>query len=207
MTPKYPVGLSEEIVTASVIAKVSQHPGLETKFDPLLKKAQQVATSVAYPVWERRERVDTIISEVAKMVAPLSCCSKGCGACCKMAVTITNGEAEKIGKAYKITPRKAKPAFDREHEVQQYMNTVCPFLKKGVCSIYEHRPTPCRTHFNISDYPAICDTVKHPGCNVPTLYVFEPLWMASSLLAFENGEYPADIREFFPNGLEDAQSL
>lgn len=144
--------------------------------------------------------------QLVQLIAPISTCGKRCSHCCKMAVTITSDEAAAMGRVLGLRPRKAAPVFDQAATVNQYMNTVCPFLKKGVCSIYEHRPTACRTHFNISAFPALCDTINYPGHEVPN-FDFKILWTLAGLLSFSGGGYPADIRDFFPDGLEEIESL
>jgi Fe-S-cluster containining protein len=48
----------------------------------------------------------------------------------------------------------------------------CTFLgDDGACTIYEHRPIKCRTHFTLADDPALCDTAR--GLNVRDLPLFE----------------------------------
>lgn len=152
------------------------------------------------------EEVVSLRDMVAPIMSAISCCSKGCGHCCKMAVTITSGEAQRIGARIGVVPKNPPPEFDQARVIEKYMGTVCPFLKNNVCSIYEHRPEACRTHFNISAYPIICDVINHPGHDIPSLDVQE-LWLAESAVAALSGEYPADIRDFFPDGLSSVESL
>lgn len=143
------------------------------------------------------QQLRSLRDQLVQLIAPLSACGKGCSHCCKMAVTITSDEAAALGKEIGVTPKNPGPDWDRESMVSRYMNTVCPFLKNGVCQIYEHRPSACRTHFNVSAFPVLCDTINYPGHEVPN-FDFRVFWAASAALALAHGGYPADIRDFFP---------
>ena len=155
---------------------------------------------------EDRADLLKIVSKFVQLTAPISACKSGCSHCCKMAVTITSDEAASIGEAIGVVPLRPPPVVDQEATVAKHMNTVCPFLKSNVCSIYEHRPVACRLHFNISAYPVVCDTINFPGNDVPN-YNFEDLWFAVGAVSYLSGAYPADIRDFFPDGLDVIPSL
>ena len=71
----------------------------------------------------------------------------------------------------------------------------CTFLKNSVCTIYPVRPLACRTHFNLSDDPSLCDIVNKPGAEVP-YFNFTALHVPFAQSFLE--EPFADIREFFP---------
>lgn len=110
----------------------------------------------------RYQRLMVVVKRIGEIVAPVVPCKSGCNHCCKMAVTISSYEAELIGQAIGIKPRKhVRIIVDKEELISEYMNVPCPFLKNHKCAIYENRPLPCRTHYNISSYPVLCDTVNH----------------------------------------------
>lgn len=151
----------------------------------------------------KQERLQSIADRLAEIVYPATACSRGCNHCCSMAVGITEYEATRIAKFLGIEARTlpkmtlAMAAVARETIVEKYMNVQCPFMKKRECSIYEVRPLACRTHFNISAFPQLCDTINNPGSEVPNLN-FTPLWAASATVSL-NGSF-GDIREYFPDG-------
>lgn len=158
------------------------------------------------PAPSKPSEVDSVARRVFELLASYSPCKKGCSACCHMAVSITSGEAKIIGDAYGITPERPAPVTSQQETVQKYVQCRCPFLEQGVCQIYPHRPLACRGFFNFSDFPELCDVVAYPGSDVPSVDL-SPLWMTASVVAFRNGEYPADIRDFFPDGLHTVPSL
>lgn len=191
---------TEAEVDQSVTVRFDSIPGATGVLDNAVRIADRVLGRDSPTIKELEAaipKVEAMICSVASQMAP---CKKGCSHCCNMAVTITQGEAHVIAKAYGIPVRRPPPAIDQTAEVSKYMNKPCPFKVRGECSIYDHRPAPCRTHFNISAYPEVCDTVNNPGRNVPTLGAFKALWFMQSYAAMLRGEYPADIREFFPDG-------
>lgn len=94
-------------------------------------------------------------------------CQKSCTACCHTQVSVTEGEAKVLAKHAVDLPH-----FDLEKLIMQaeakdssrlffdisYQNRGCVFLdKKGLCSVYEDRPSVCRTNHAVSD-PKLCET-------------------------------------------------
>jgi Fe-S-cluster containining protein len=82
-----------------------------------------------------------------------------------------------------------------------YANEPCTFLKEGSCSIYEHRPFACRSHFNTSDTPSICDVALNDTFLVP----FFDATTLKQLSKYLLGEATMlkelrDIRNYFPKG-------
>ncbi len=102
-------------------------------------------------------------------------CTKGCSACCKQIVVAEISEAEYIlernpAAVARATPRLLEQAriaaqlpgdlgteegTARAADAYWQMDMPCAFLEDGLCSIYDDRPIPCRTHFVLSD-PALC---------------------------------------------------
>ena len=151
-------------------------------------------------------RLLSIIEEVDKIISPHTACGKGCSHCCNMAVGITQWEADRIGKHLGITPESIPEitlsTVDDYHKqvkqsVKDYLNVPCPFLDSNECSVYEVRPIACRTCYNMSDYPILCDTLNHNGLDVPNLNMMT-IWTACADVGVQGGHGVfGDIREFF----------
>ena len=104
-------------------------------------------------------------------------CRKGCTGCCRQLVLAELSEAEYIlarnpEVVERVLPKLVEHAQfaaqlpdtlaseEAEHaatEAYWQRNLPCAFLEDGLCSVYEDRPLPCRTHFVLSD-PALCAT-------------------------------------------------
>ena len=149
------------------------------------------------PFHVKHSRIRNIIDRAAALVSPISACKKGCSMCCNMAVTISSYEAKMVGAAIGRVPEVVGMETDPEKLAEKYLNVPCTFLKNNECSIYEHRPSPCRSHFNISDYPQLCDTVNYNGTMVPKVN-FQAVEFAISVINYKKGNVFNDIRAFFP---------
>ena len=146
-------------------------------------------------------RLRKVVDIMSSKVAPATACSKGCGHCCKMAVTILQWEANQIADATGLTPVVPKVSLnDAEYDTAKYRGVPCPFLVDNSCSIYEHRPLACRAHVNVSKYPELCDNITHPNQTVPQLNS-DSLWMAQATINMTN-PVAADIRVFFPTAVK-----
>ncbi|MFM2171793.1 MAG: hypothetical protein RI957_2022, partial [Verrucomicrobiota bacterium] len=67
----------------------------------------------------------------------------GRSTCCRFQLTgktpyLTRGEALLAAQAWRASGRKVMPTS---------ADGACPFLKNGLCQIYDSRPFGCRTHF------------------------------------------------------------
>lgn len=109
-------------------------------------------------------------------------CTKGCSACCRQIVLAEISEAEYILARNPDAVRRAMPkllehaqlAARIPHSIDTEEGTAaaaddywqldlpCAFLEDGLCSVYEDRPIPCRTHFMLSD-PALCGAPARTG--------------------------------------------
>lgn len=104
-------------------------------------------------------------------------CRKGCSACCRQLIVSELSEAQYILARNTDAVERALPKLI-EHalfasslpdtlasaeaeaiasEAYWQRHLPCAFLEDGLCSVYEDRPLPCRTHFVLSD-PAFCAT-------------------------------------------------
>ncbi|HVQ49767.1 MAG TPA: YkgJ family cysteine cluster protein [Mycobacterium sp.] len=134
--------------------------------------------------------------------APEVPCRRGCSACCRQNVTITEPEgvlllkfAEYAGVVIdwaKVERQAAAPGRGpKAWSTLPVEDRACVFLgDDGECRVYEHRPSGCRKYLVFTD-AALCDVEKHPGEQVGILFSLEAETVASaSLVVFDNGPLP-----------------
>lgn len=123
-------------------------------------------------------------------------CKKGCSHCCHISVLLTKTEAELVGKRIGRVPEDLKVTSSRPDLGFDYSNP-CPFLKNDACSIYEHRPTICRTSVSTDVDDLLCRLSEHP-VSVP--YASFKKMVESTVFLDAKGRAPilADIRDWFP---------
>ncbi|MFW5887406.1 MAG: YkgJ family cysteine cluster protein [Bacteriovoracia bacterium] len=95
-------------------------------------------------------------------------CTKGCTFCCHTQVAVTEDEAKLLASRilnsqnsidlYRLhTQAKAGVNIDKWYQIP-HAQRACVFLgKDGGCSVYEDRPSVCRTNNAVSD-PSSCST-------------------------------------------------
>jgi Fe-S-cluster containining protein len=105
-------------------------------------------------------------------------CSRGCGACCRLHVIITAGEAKLAAMAAQDVgwlmdverlrvQAQAKTA--EQWKALPESERACVLLTSGEeCAIYPYRPMACRKYMVVSP-PEDCDTVLKPGGEVQQL--------------------------------------
>lgn len=131
------------------------------------------------------------------LVYPFTPCAKGCDYCCHVPVEVTAVEAivmsDLIGR-------------DIQTGAVPYVNLrdPCPFLKKGECSIYAHRPLVCRMFATLDSIEACAEDREHTMHSIKSNEFFLKgvmTWLVfnSSNLTIENTRLPTvrDIREWF----------
>lgn len=116
----------------------------------------------------------------------------GCGGCCTGTpgyVYLSEADLHKLAAHFNITPKEFVENYARQ-EGEFYVlldrpgSYDCTFLKDKRCSVYEARPTQCRTfpwwayHLNEkSDWEEAakrCEGINHPDAPViPSLYIQE----------------------------------
>jgi Fe-S-cluster containining protein len=144
-----------------------------------------------------------VADNIAATVEPHVVCRKGCSLCCHQHVMISELEARLIESATgrkRATQRRLRPeellAVTRERQ-ERYIGVACTFLgTDGACTIYEHRPMKCRTHFTLADDPGPCDTARGLGVRDLPLFECGPFEQAKAGVIYDTTL--ADIREFFP---------
>lgn len=188
---------TQDQVDASAEPHIERLRRRDPEIGRLLHTATKVPDLPRSHEW-KAVRLETLRDKLAKLVAAESCCRSGCSHCCNMATAISTREAQKISTFIK-QPYVDLPFTipNREWQVEKYMGVPCPFLKGNLCSIYEVRPSSCRTNFNLSEYPEICEITDAPSMAIPNLDM-RSLCFSEAVAAFDRGDTLADIREFFP---------
>lgn len=166
----------------------------------LLDAAQEMP-SIQASVAEKNKTLVMLVQEAASILHDVTPCKKGCSHCCYQAVGIATYEAAAIGKYIGVTPVTLTQKFENPSVMQERNKGVaCVFLKEGKCSIYEVRPLACRTHYNLSEYPELCDIANING-TVPNMN-FSAVWNAQVAINMGTSVFD-DIRQFFPNGSDN----
>lgn len=128
------------------------------------------------------ERIDPILERGSDQYA--TTCVRGCHHCCYLATTITIPEALLILDTLSRDPYRwrwfeqklpdlmelAEKLENRETTRESWFDQKipCVFLRDGECSIYEVRPTVCRTHISTDD-PFQCSHEAPRGAPVRRL--------------------------------------
>lgn len=200
MTPTtLPPGVTAEAVqqdAMDLVAKLRPHSKM---LEWALFNGPEAIVDSTIPPEKKYVELVHLVERVSALLAPLVPCKSGCSHCCKMSVVITGREALAIANEIGVRPTRPPPLRLQEEYVDLYMGVPCPFLKNTKCSIYAVRPLPCRTHFNLSAHPEVCNIIKYPGNDVPNLD-FSTIWAASVAIYGEQEIY-GDIREYWPNGI------
>lgn len=124
----------------------------------------------SFHLWAQRahEEVDHQLSKDLSdpLAQSLITCRRGCSACCHTQVSCTIEEASLLAKKVQergleidltLLERQAKAALETWYELA-YEERKCVFVNsQGECSLYEDRPSVCRSNYVISD-PIQCDT-------------------------------------------------
>lgn len=136
-----------------------------------------------------------LMDELGESRAPFVACEKGCTACCKMNVEISQIEANLIAEKTGI-PAKQLPK-SQSHNENEFIGVPCVFLKDGACSIYEIRPFVCRNHVSFDTTSYWCEPENSLHAEMPIL-AFSGLQIAHFNITKQNtGGVHADIRDFF----------
>lgn len=95
-------------------------------------------------------------------------CKNNCSNCCFQAVTITEDEAKLLSSKINndhIIKLKNQKNWSKHEYIKNYPLSKCVFLdESNSCSIYEDRPSICRTVFvNDTNAPKQCDVRSKTG--------------------------------------------
>lgn len=140
-----------------------------------------------------RKSVETLFGYADGHIA----CRKGCAYCCHQAIDISRLEAEYIQEKTGIQYAPVFTSTQRD-PLGFSEKTPCPFLKQGVCSIYEYRPLICRIAVNLDSDPYWCEFENwhKPGGVVPKP-TFRSIYIAYTELNAKADSIMADIRDYF----------
>lgn len=141
-------------------------------------------------------RLHSFADEVATFVAPHAACRRGCDSCCRMDVSITSLEAERLAAVSGRRTRRPPPAPSRAPT--RFAGVPCPFLKHGACSVYEARPFACRSHFAFTQTSYWCAPERALTVEMPLLSLNGAKAAYQQLAATLPTPGFADIRDYFP---------
>jgi Fe-S-cluster containining protein len=143
-----------------------------------------------------------LIDDVAKATEGQTACARGCSHCCHIPVHITSVEADVMARRLGVAREELQDDVNYP-DVQYGYSMPCTFLKAGECSIYEHRPTPCRLQYNIAETAKPCElTEETRGGTVPylNLSVFINATAQLCINHAVGSLYVGELRDFFPKG-------
>lgn len=137
-----------------------------------------------------------LVEALGDAAKPFIACEKGCSACCRMNVTISSMEAERLAQFSK----KCLTRVDRHiaHDPTHFAGVACPFLVENVCSVYEIRPYACRAHVSFDTTAYWCEPERayEEGMGMVSFDGAKSAYLA--VLAKVPDSRFADIRDFFP---------
>lgn len=146
---------------------------------------QKIMSSRCSPV----KNIQILFSEmdvIYNYINKYTICKKGCNHCCHYEIMVSDLEVDYINN--KVNTRKINIATE---------SNACPFLKRGICSIYEYRPFMCRRHVSINDSHKWC---KFDICNIynfPHVALSEVDKCYAFLLGTDGLNNMKDIRQAF----------
>ena len=183
---------SKAIARARVSAFLSAlPPELNTRDDAMERELTNANASTK----AKLGKLYLFLAEVGRTAEPYVACRKGCSACCRMDVSITAPEAERL--AALSGRRMRRPEVRMPSDSRRYLGTPCPFLVSDSCSVYEARPFACRAHFSFDTSAYWCQPERAFDEDMPMME------MGGAKKAYVNlatsspfGGF-ADIREFF----------
>jgi Fe-S-cluster containining protein len=162
----------------------------------MMAQALQAAPEPARKVFWLRE-ITKVLDIAMRGIAP---CKEGCDACCHMATGITLQEAQAIaattGRAMTVPPDLVGMQAIELDRIK-YNGVPCVFLEDHRCSIYEHRPYPCRVHFSVDRDNLLCQIVPGEAIRMPSYDNSRFNVLALLANGDPRGYLMADIRDFF----------
>jgi len=141
-------------------------------------------------------KIYSLMTEVSQAITPYVACGKGCSDCCKMNVSISIIEAERLSAVSKKLMAIVKHPVRHPDEV--FVGVPCPFLVDDACSVYEARPYACRSHYSFDTSAYWCHPARANEGEMSLLHMggarqaYDEIVVSSRLRGF------ADIRDFFP---------
>lgn len=136
-----------------------------------------------------------LVEELGVAAKPFIACRKGCSDCCRMNVTISSMEAERLAQFSGKSIRRIDHHI--YHDLSQFAGVACPFLVENTCSVYEIRPYACRAHVSFDTTAYWCGPERsyEEGLGVVSFDGAKSAYLA--VLAKVPDSRFADIRDFF----------
>lgn len=145
-------------------------------------------------------RMSDELGNAARDLVP---CSRGCAKCCNIPTLVSQQEAAVIAQETGAALAQPDQWFDgKMDDPAPYYGVPCTFLRNDTCSIYTHRPFACRIHVHLDRDNTLCQTVPGESIRVPQL---DTLRFDLAYAISFGGPLDvklADVREFFPQGLD-----
>jgi hypothetical protein len=185
------------------IAQIEDHAarGTERANQALAPHAQAMAQELnavrrsTAPARIALSELRELAGRFSEVVSPVSACSKACSHCCHIPVMVAESEAQLIGYALRLKPKRVKRSPILEQGRYGY-DMPCTFLAAdGRCSIYAHRPLNCRLQLNVDIDELLCRLVEGIAVPVPLANTAQ---FKAVYLALCASDTVADIREWFP---------
>lgn len=183
--------------------RLKDQPEFQSLWKALAKRLRKLNSGVRKARFIHKE-IDQVLKEQIEgdsFVKSSISCKKGCYFCCYSHIAITEAEAEllakKIIQGHEIDLERLHVQANAENDEEKWNSLTleskrCVFLdESNSCSIYEDRPSVCRTNYVISD-PRICHP-EYPGkANFRMLKTEKADFMAMALFtqSKENGTLP-----------------
>jgi len=139
------------------------------------------------------KKIFSLTDKIAALVTPYAVCEKGCSYCCNNQVVVTPIEAEYIEKNCGIV----KDSGSNNSLGTVWVQRPCSLLdSNGACSVYAHRPFPCRVYLAFDD-PKYCadGKTKHVTYSVNSSNLLKSLY--DLVLRLNKSKPSRDIRDFF----------
>lgn len=158
----------------------------DSSFRKLIKRMTQKISKISDPIKKAKYVHKKINEEIEsqfknQMVDKLVQCKKGCSACCHSQVAITESEAfllaQKVDEGYGIDFERLQIQAMAGNSAKEffklsYEERACVFLNdSNQYSIYEDRPSVCRTNYVLSD-PVNCEIRDGESPSVQLLNTF-----------------------------------
>ena len=128
---------------------------------------------------------------LSKDLAPYVACHAGCSACCHYPVSVYPLEAELIEK--RTGHRRRNPPISNDATP----GSPCPFLIRGMCSIYNDRPWACRAHVSLTNTDYWCDPSRSDQIELPLASYSEANAALEHIIRSDGRGEPLDIRDVF----------
>lgn len=167
----------------------------------LLQQATVATTSSKRIHWLRHAA-----AAATARASTTAACRRGCSACCRISVVISEAEASLIAKETGVKINRAAGRFSvsqtqdideaKAQVAAQYRGKPCTFLQDETCSIHASRPLVCRWLINLDDDELLCQLVDGEDVRVPYLDMRYHEYSAALILGAHQ-RYD-DIRAWFP---------